>query len=205
MTVEEFSNKLLQHLLSIDDMSRFSINFIKHRDVEIEDCCCYYINKRSTRITNTNRVFTELRFRCCSNGEINWITFNGCITNLEMSLALLEMGFVKMFISFANDCINDHHIQDLLRYKAGCAIGLKRPDALKIILFTDWDAITAEFCDANWKDPYYKRVMRCQFDEDDISEWLDVATAFKQYECVALLLRYKKEKLNTNNTGDIAL
>lgn len=198
MTVEEFANILLQHLI-IDNMNLFSINFIKHRDMEIEDCCCYYINRRSNYLTNTNRVFTELRFRCCQNGELNWITFNGCINNLEMSLALLEMGFVKMFISFADDCINNHHIQDLLRYKAGCAIGLEKPDALKTILFTDWNTITAEFCDTYWKDSHYKRVMRCcDFDEDDILEWIELANKFKQYECIALLLRYKKEKYEKN-------
>ena len=198
MTVEEFANKILKYLLTLDDISDFSINFIKHRDVEIEDCFCYYINRRSNRLTNTNRVFTELRFRCCQNSELNWITFNGGINNLEFSLALLEMGFVKMFISFANDCINNHHIQDLLRYKARCAIGLKRPDVLKTILFTDWDTITAEFCDTYWKDSHYKRVMKCKFDEDDISEWIEFANAFKQYECIALLLRYKKEKYGKN-------
>lgn len=198
MTVEEFANKMLQHLLYLDNASDFSINFIKHRDMEIEDCCCYYINKRSNRLTN-NRVFTELRFRCCQNGELNWITFNGCINNLEMSLVLLEMGFVKMFISFANDCINNHHIQDLLRYKAGCAIGHEDSDALKTILFTDWNTITAEFCDTHWKDSHYKHTMRCcDFDEDDISEWIEFANKFKQYECVALLLRYKKEKYGKN-------
>lgn len=199
MTVEEFANEMLRRLSLIDKISQYSINFIKHRDVEIEDCICYYINRRTDWICKTSRGFTELRFRCYQNGKINWITFNGVIAPLEMSLALLEMGFVKMFISFANDVINDHHIQELLIYKAGSSLVFGQPDALKTILFTDWNPITEEFCDINRKDAHYKRIMRCHdFEEDTISEWMTIANAYKDYECIALLLRYKKEKYGKN-------